>query len=291
MQCRSVLTRIDAMRTGELPEAEAEQVHTHLKRCSSCEESTTDLAQLARSIKSLVIEPPRPMRETITDHFDVIENGKEKVLAAFSDRGLRMIHLGGTKEEFRQAYARRFGRELEPAPLPARLRRQLIAALSGQGVDKPSVDLSDLGEFEKKVLETLTRIPAGEVRSYKWVARQAGRPKAVRAVGTICAHNVVPFVVPCHRVVPATGGIGQYAFGSPVKKALLRREGVPVDELEKLAQRGIRYVGSKTTGIYCFPTCRDARRVREENRVAFRDEQDAAKKGFRPCKHCQPAAA
>ena len=141
------------------------------------------------------------------------------------------------------------------------------------------------------MLEILTKIPRGEVRTYTWVAQQAGRPKAVRAVGNICARNVVPFVVPCHRVVPAGGGVGNYAFGSPKKRDLLRREGVPVEELEELARKGVRYIGSRTTNIYCFPTCRDARRIREENRVAFRDEEDAARKGFRPCKRCQPLAA
>ncbi len=279
------------MRTGELPEQETSAVHDHLKRCQCCEESTTDLAALVQNIKSIVMEPPRPMRDAITDHLDVIESGRDRVFVAFSKRGLRMIHLGGSKEDLQMAYAKRFGRELEAAELPARLRKQVIAALAGEGVDKPAVDLDDLGSFEKKVLEILTRIPSGEVRTYSWVAQQAGRPKAVRAVGNICAHNVVPFVVPCHRVVPAGGGIGQYAFGTPVKRALLRREGVPVDELEDLARHGVRYIGSRTTGIYCFPTCRDARRIREENRVGFHDEQDAEKKGFRPCKRCQPAAA
>ncbi len=279
------------MRTGELPEQESSAVHDHLKRCQSCDESTTDLAELVQNLKSIVIEPPRPMREAITDHYDVIESGKDRVFVAFSKRGLRMIHLGGSKEDLQKVYARRFGRELQAGELPARLRKQVIAALAGQGVDKPAVDLADLGDFEKKVLEILTRIPSGEVRTYSWVARQAGRPKAVRAVGNICAHNVVPFVVPCHRVVPSGGGIGQYAFGTPIKRALLRREGVPVDELEDLGRHGVRYIGSRTTGIYCFPTCRDARRIREENRIVFHDEQEAAKKGFRPCKRCQPLAA
>ena len=279
------------MRTGELPEPDTSSVHQHLQTCKSCDQSTSDLDELARSIKGLVVAPPRSLRSVMSDHFDVIDTGNEQILVAFSDRGLRMLHLGGSKEKFKKAYARRFGRELTPASLPERLRKQVIAALSGEGVNKPVVDFSETGEFERKVLETLTRIPAGEVRTYKWVAREAGRPKAIRAVGNICAHNVVPFVVPCHRVVPAGGGIGEYAFGSPIKRALLRREGVPVDELDDLARHRVRFIGSKTTGIYCFPTCKDARRIREENRVAFHDEHDASKKGFRPCTRCHPAAA
>jgi O-6-methylguanine DNA methyltransferase len=291
MQCRTVLTRIDALRTGELNAPETSAVEEHLHGCKSCNDSTTDLEALARNIKELVGAPPRSLRSAMSDHFDVIETGSEKVLVAFSERGLRMLHLGGSKKDFHEAYTRRFGRGLTQTALPEKLRKQVIAALSGEGVEKPAVDFSDIGEFERKVLEILTRIPAGEVRTYTWVARQAGRPKAVRAIGNICAHNVVPFVVPCHRVVPAAGGIGEYAFGSPVKRALLRREGVPVDELDELARHRVRYIGSRTTHVYCFPTCRGARSIREENRVALHDEHDAAKKGFRPCKVCQPAAA
>lgn len=291
MRCRSVLTRIDAMRTGELPEPESSAVHQHLKGCASCGESVEDLAGLARSIKSLSIAPPRSLRSAISDHFDVIENGSERVLVAFSDRGLRMIHVGATEDEFAEMYARRFGRDLTRAALPARLRKQVVAAISGEGVDHPAVDFADIGRFERTVLEILTRIPAGEVRTYAWVARQAGRPKAVRAVGNICAHNVVPFVVPCHRVVPSSGGVGNYAFGSPRKRELLEREGVPVGELEDLARHHIRFIGSRTTHVFCCPTCFGARRIREENRVVFHDEAEAAKKGFRPCKRCQPVAA
>ena len=291
MRCRSVLTRIDAMRTGELPDAESSAIHDHLTTCSSCDESVTDLEVLTSTLKATTVAPPRSLREICNDHFDVIDAGGRQVLVAFSDRGIRMITTGATEAKFRSMYARRFGRDLIESKLPERLRKQVVAALSGEGVAKPVVDFEDAGEFERRVLEILTKIPRGEVRTYTWVAQQAGNPKAVRAVANVCARNVVPFVVPCHRVVPVSGGIGNYAFGSPVKRDLLRREGVPVEELEKLAERGVRYIGSKTTHIYCFPTCRDAMRIRDENRVGLRDEDDAAKKGFRPCKRCQPAAA
>ncbi|MGZ8781790.1 MAG: methylated-DNA--[protein]-cysteine S-methyltransferase, partial [Thermoanaerobaculia bacterium] len=123
-----------------------------------------------------------------------------------------------------------------------------------------------------------------------WVARQVGRPKAVRAVGSDCAKNTIPFVVPSHRVVPSTGGVGQYAFGPALKREMLRREGVDVDALETLGRKGVRYIGSKTTKIVCFPTCRDARRIRDENRVPFRAADEATEKGYRPCRRCQPFA-
>lgn len=291
MQCRNALTRIDAMRTGELPAAELRAVHDHLRGCQSCDESVADVTDLARAAKGLLVAAPRSCREALCDRLDVMDVGGRRVWVAVSDRGLTMIHAGGSEDELRERYAEHAGRELTRAELPARLREQVIAALEGRAVEKPKVDLGDVTEFERNVLEILTKIPRGEVRTYAWVAQQAGRPAAVRAVGNVCARNVVPFVVPCHRVVPTTGGVGSYAFGGPAKRALLEREGVPISELDQLARRGVRYIGSKTTKIFCFPTCRDARRINDKNRIALRDATEAEKKGFRPCKRCQPVAA
>ena len=288
MRCRSVLTRVDALRTGELQAEERGAVTEHLRSCKSCDESVSDVSGLAASLKAIVPAPPRSCRDAVTDSYEQIG----EVWVAFSDHGLRMIRRGGTFDDFHAAYTDRYCRTLKPAALPDALRTQVRSALEGEGVDKPRVDWSDeLSDLEREVLGTLTRIPRGEVRTYEWVARQVGRPKAVRAVGTICAKNIVPFVVPCHRVVPTAGGVGNYAFGPALKRELLRREGVDVDALEKLSQEHVRYIGSRTTKIVCFPTCRDARSIREENRVPFRGAEEAVEKGFRPCRRCQPFAA
>jgi methylated-DNA-[protein]-cysteine S-methyltransferase len=66
------------------------------------------------------------------------------------------------------------------------------------------------------------------VQTYAWLARKAGRPRAARAVGNTMARNPIPILIPCHRVVPAAGGIGNYGLGAAVKRALLKREGVAV---------------------------------------------------------------
>jgi O-6-methylguanine DNA methyltransferase len=275
------------LRTGELPVEEQGSIHEHLKTCRTCDDSLTDLALLATQVKSIAPAPVRSCKDVVTDSFDRIED----VWVAFSPHGLRMV-LRGSHEEFAAAYAKRYSRCLKAGTIPDALRKQVIAAIEGAGVEKPRVDWSDeLTALERDVLGLLPRIPRGEVRTYEWVARQVGRPRAVRAVGNILARNAVPLVVPCHRVVPMSGGVGNYAFGSAMKRELLRREGVDVDALDKLARGGVRYVGSRTTKIVCFPTCRDAKRIREENRVPFRGAEQAKEKGFRPCLHCQPFAA
>ncbi len=287
MRCRSALTRVDALRTGEISRDERGEVEAHLKTCKSCDDSLHDVDRLARAVKALAVAPPRSCKETLCrDYFDRVGD----VWVAFTGDGIRMI-TARSEDDLHARYAKRFGRDLQRAAIPEPLKREVLAALSGEGVRHPHVDLGEATELETAVREALESIPVGEVRTYSWVARQVGRPKAVRAVASYCARNVVPFVVPCHRVVPSGGGVGDYAFGSRMKRELLAREGVDVEALDELAREGVRYIGSRTTKIYCFPTCKDARRIREENRVPFRGEGEAKEKGFRPCQRCRPLAA
>jgi AraC family transcriptional regulator of adaptative response/methylated-DNA-[protein]-cysteine methyltransferase len=79
--------------------------------------------------------------------------------------------------------------------------------------------------FQLRVWQELQRIPRGETRSYGEVAAAVGVPGGARAVGAACGGNPVSLVVPCHRVVTATGGLGGYAWGIDAKEALLEREG------------------------------------------------------------------
>lgn len=85
----------------------------------------------------------------------------------------------------------------------------------------------DVSPFERDVLEQLRKVPPGEVVTYGEIARRLGKPKASRAVGTACAKNPFTIVVPCHRIVPRSGGVGNYTSdgGPKVKVKLLEREG------------------------------------------------------------------
>lgn len=78
--------------------------------------------------------------------------------------------------------------------------------------------------FRRDVLQQLPHIRYGRTASYAAIALAAGRPKAVRAVGTACATNPIPIVVPCHRVVRSDGTIGEYLGGTEAKRTLLRLE-------------------------------------------------------------------
>ena len=78
--------------------------------------------------------------------------------------------------------------------------------------------------FAKKVYKATLTIPLGQVRSYKWVARQAGSPGACRAVGQVLKRNPWPLIIPCHRVVGENGKLGGYSCGIKKKKLLLDLE-------------------------------------------------------------------
>ena len=78
--------------------------------------------------------------------------------------------------------------------------------------------------FQIKVWEALLRIPAGEVISYRTLARMTGNPRAQRAVGTALAHNRIALLIPCHRVIRESGEVGQYRWGSERKTALIAYE-------------------------------------------------------------------
>jgi methylated-DNA-[protein]-cysteine S-methyltransferase len=87
------------------------------------------------------------------------------------------------------------------------------------------LDLRLAHGFRRTVLEHLPEIRYGTTASYASVAATAGNPKAVRAVGTACATNPLPLVVPCHRVVRSDGSPGLYLAGVDAKRALLALEG------------------------------------------------------------------
>ncbi len=119
--------------------------------------------------------------------------------------------------------------EGEAADLP----RRVIALAEGERVDLRGDIVWDslsaggrgLSGFRRAVLEETLRIPAGETRTYGWLARKVGRPRAARAVGRVMATNPLPVVVPCHRVVGSDGALHGYGGGLDVKAALLRAEG------------------------------------------------------------------
>jgi methylated-DNA-[protein]-cysteine S-methyltransferase len=105
--------------------------------------------------------------------------------------------------------------------LPLRLRRYF----KGEVVSFPDkLDLEGATAFLQAVWRATHSIPYGEVRSYAWIARSIGKPRACRAVGSAMARNRFPVIVPCHRVVASDGRLGGFSGGLELKKRLLELE-------------------------------------------------------------------
>ena len=208
---------------------------------------------------------------------------------AADDRLLATV-TPSTERKVRKRIAEAWPEATERANLLPRFRKAVVAFYSGTPIEfDVDVDLSRFSEFQQAVLHACRRIPYGKTASYADLARAAGRPGAARAAGSTMARNPMPIVIPCHRVVRADGHIGEYGAGGPeAKRAVLHAEGIDTAGLERLAGRGVRFTGSDTTGIYCFPSCRHARRTMPRHEVGFHSAEEALAAGFRPCRVCRP---
>jgi methylated-DNA-[protein]-cysteine S-methyltransferase len=166
------------------------------------------------------------LREGIVDvRYDVIESPVGELALAATDRGLCRISYG--VDGFDDEVARVFGARVLRAPLD-QARRELDEYFAGsrRGFDLP-LDLR-VAAFQGDVLTALARVPYGVTTTYGTLAREAGHPKAARAVGTVMNRNPIPIVLPCHRVVGADGSLTGYAGGLDRKRLLLGLEGAAV---------------------------------------------------------------
>ena len=250
---------------------------------------TTDLKRLGD------VKAPAGFADRLLAHVGMVDSyaSFETVLGtvyvAWNGEGVSAASRSASPADFEEWFRKDVGRQLIAADPPKDLAAKIEDEL--QGRRRMRFDLRGLTPFEQAVLRKTREIPRGEVRPYGWVAREIGRPAAMRAVGTALANNPIPYFIPCHRVVRVDGQIGNYGGGGPdAKRSILTLEGVRVKRLEELARAGMRYQGVKSTKIFCYPTCHTGRHVLEKNIVWLHDEASARAAGFRPCKVCRPAA-
>ena len=108
---------------------------------------------------------------------------------------------------------------------PTALAPLAAQAFPRDGYEEAAPKLFLIGApFQIKVWEALMRIPTGHVTTYSDIAKSIGNPKAVRAVGTAVGRNPISWLIPCHRALRKSGGLGGYHWGLPVKRAMLAWE-------------------------------------------------------------------
>lgn len=144
-----------------------------------------------------------------------------------------VLAMGTTRGLCGMAFASDCGREAALADLtgrwPGATYREApdqiapwVAAAFGAGGEAQLLMIG--APFQIKVWEALLRIPSGQVTTYSELARVAGHPQAVRAVGTAVGRNPISWLIPCHRALRKSGGLGGYHWGLPVKRAMLAWE-------------------------------------------------------------------
>ena len=154
--------------------------------------------------------------------YDVVDSPIGELHVARTERGLCRISFWG--DGWEDELARGFGVRVLRSPLDE-VRRELDEYFTGgrREFDLP-IDLR-VAPFYADVLRELARVPYGRTETYGGLARKVGRPNAARAVGTVMNRNPIPIVLPCHRVVGASGKLTGYAGGLDRKEQLLRLEG------------------------------------------------------------------
>ena len=317
MRCRDVQLLLDAYVGGDLTEDTAQHVQGHLKQCRPCRSQADVAHRLMTGLKQLSMESKsqgfdRRLLERLSSEalrkvshsparleYFMLETSLGKALVAHTRGAIVRFALVADEASEVAQLERRFGLAPRQSDPSVHLRQAVLAYVESAGAtSRPRVSLARMSSFQRLVLEKVDEIKRGSVRSYQWVAREVGHPRAARAVGMALGQNPVPVLVPCHRVVRADGSLGGYSLGTPLKASL----GTPLKarllELEGLTGADVAHsltvlYGRRTTGIFCFPTCAyargHARRPHPENVVPFRSAREAWAAGYRPCLVCRPA--
>jgi methylated-DNA-[protein]-cysteine S-methyltransferase len=196
---------------------------------------TFDPEQALRSVpvpESLPDIAPAAARAGLLDVAYVIEDSPVgRLLLAATPQGLvRLAYVDrGVEEDAVLAdLARRVSPRILASPRPLdEPRRELAEYFAGirQQFELP-LDWRLMRGFGRRVLQATARVPFGATTTYTSVATQAGSPRAARAAGNALGANPIPIIVPCHRVLHATGGLGGYTGGLDRKRHLLEIEGV-----------------------------------------------------------------
>jgi methylated-DNA-[protein]-cysteine S-methyltransferase len=160
--------------------------------------------------------------------FDILDDTPiGSLLVGVSERGLCRVHFDPDPERELDDLARRFGSRVLRSPKAVdRAKLELDEYFSGRrhGFDL-ELDLRGTPDFYRRVLAELADVPYGTTTTYGALAALVGAPKAARAIGTVMNRNPVPIVLPCHRVVGASGSLTGYGGGLERKEWLLRLEG------------------------------------------------------------------
>lgn len=143
------------------------------------------------------------------------------------------LHFGREQDELEAYFYNKYAKDLDSGDMrvSSDIDREISIKVC-DAVDKGTIHNLGLhlmgSPFQRAVWNIIYAIPCGSTISYKDIANRIGNPNAVRAIGTACGANPIPVIVPCHRVIKTNGDMGNYHYGSEMKRFLLKREGVSI---------------------------------------------------------------
>jgi methylated-DNA-[protein]-cysteine S-methyltransferase len=308
--CRKIEEDLVATAAGDAGPTAARRVDAHVRVCAPCRADLERYRVLDDAVADLRRAPSgddrlgRLRRELATRLADlrrrlvryrVFRSPLGALLIARSEEGVVLVeYLDGRGGDAAARLARLPGIEAaeDGAEIEA-LYEELVDYLRGRRarLEWP-LDLRLAGSaFHRRVLAATAGLPYGAVTSYAHIAREIGRPAAVRAVAQALRRNPVPIAVPCHRVIGSNGALVGYAGARvTIKERLLAVEGIPLrrGDIAIRVARETMYVRAGRGRDYCLPTCGSLPTLTLARLTLFATPDAARSLGLEPCPDCRP---
>ncbi|MFQ5520198.1 MAG: methylated-DNA--[protein]-cysteine S-methyltransferase [Candidatus Methylomirabilia bacterium] len=309
-RCLEIETDLLAAATGEASPQAAQRVEGHLDRCGPCREEFDRYQAVERAVGGLESERVSAARVALARDrlesrladlrsrlltYRIFPSPLGNILIARSEQGVSLVEylerrttLGGSRlSRVAELEAVEDGGEIET------LFRELLEYLDGTRTRfEWPLDLRLIrSDFHRAVLQATAKIPYGAVVSYAGLAREVGKPAAVRAAAQALRWNPLPIVVPCHRVVGTSGSLTGYAGNRVgVKERLLATEGIPTRRMTRDFQivREAMYVRYPGEEEYCLPSCPSLSSLAPARLTLFGSRARAEAVGLAPCTTCRP---
>lgn len=301
--CREIQEDMVAAAVQEAGARARERVQDHVARCAPCRGEFERYRVLDEAVGTLKREPApaaemagrAELQVRLADlrsrllTYRVFASPLGRILIGRTEQGVSLVRfLGrGGAPRLPGLEAVTDGGEIE------RLYRELLEYLQGRRtrLEWPLDLRLARSDFQRMVLEVTARIPYGAVTSYANLAREVGRPAAVRAVAQALRGNPVPIAIPCHRVVGADGDLVGYAG----RRIALKQRLLAVEGIRTVRQPGdfrvlreAMYIRDRDDAEYCLPTCGALPRRSLAELTLFASRERAEALGLRPCTNCRP---
>jgi methylated-DNA-[protein]-cysteine S-methyltransferase len=308
--CVQIADDLLAAAIGEASSDASQRVDRHLATCGSCRREFQGFRALDGTVAALreeplagetVVQARERLEASLADlrtrllAYRVFPSPLGHILIARSELGISLVEYLDRGTSLR---ASRLSHEPGVEVVPGgedldEIYRDLTEYLAGRRrrLEWPLDLRLARSDFQRSVLRATAAIPYGAVVSYAGIAQGVGKASAVRAVAQALRWNPLPIVIPCHRVIGASGALTGYA-GSKIgyKERLLAIEGVPLarESGTPEVQSGAMYVLSPGEQEYCVPTCPSIGKHPRTLLTRFGSREDAEAAGFIPCTSCRP---